>query len=116
VAVVLFVIVSFVDQADKQASLSIPQPAPVKAHEFDLSPQLVANVPAVPKLPADSVLPTNVRTYVVQPGDTLHDLAVRFDMNYVLLKKINGIKDPDKLSVGSTLLYYATPAGTEVNN
>lgn len=114
VAVVLFAMVGFVNKADKQASIDIPQPAPVRAHEFDLQPQLVKNVPANPALPNAAVLPTDVRKYTIQPGDTLSNLAIRFNMDYKTLRKLNGIKHPDKLNVGSTLLYYANqPTATE---
>ncbi len=46
-------------------------------------------------------------TYVVKPGDTLTAIAKQFDTTVDALVKLNGIKDPDLIIVGETLLIPA---------
>jgi LysM repeat protein len=41
--------------------------------------------------------------YVVQPGDTLYDIAVRFSVSMDALMEINGMANPDQLQVGQEL-------------
>jgi cellulose synthase/poly-beta-1,6-N-acetylglucosamine synthase-like glycosyltransferase/LysM repeat protein len=108
VALVLLLVVSFVVRVNKQAAVTVPQPTPVIGNEFAVPQSLIANVPQVPKLPVGAVLPTGVKTYVTTPGDTLAGLAAQFNMNIVILKKLNGITDPDKINTGTTLIYYPT--------
>lgn len=113
VVLVLFFVMSFVRQANKQTAITIPQPAPVADNEFAVPQNLTASIASVPKLPAGAILPSGVKTYVTKPGDTLADLASQFNMNIVVLKKLNGITDPDKINTGTTLIYYPAqaPAG-----
>lgn len=47
--------------------------------------------------------------YVVQPGDSLTSIALRFRVSLEELMRANGITDPDYISVGQKLLI---PAGT----
>jgi LysM repeat protein len=42
-------------------------------------------------------------SYVVQPGDTLSQLARRFNMKLKDLIELNGIKDPNRIPAGTTL-------------
>jgi LysM repeat protein len=46
--------------------------------------------------------------YRIQPGDTLGDVAVRFDVTVDDLMEANGITDPDRLEVGQTLIIPAS--------
>ncbi len=61
---------------------------------------------AAPVIPTDITTPGNVLSYVVQPGDTLNVLSERLGMSVTDLKKLNGIQDSDRISVGQTLIYY----------
>jgi len=42
--------------------------------------------------------------YVIQPGDSLWDIAVRFKVSLDELEKANGISDPNQLAVGGQLI------------
>ena len=42
-------------------------------------------------------------TYVVQPGDTLSEIASRYGTTYQNLAAINGIGDPNRINVGQVL-------------
>jgi LysM repeat protein len=42
-------------------------------------------------------------TYVVQPGDTLHRIAVQFGVSEYALMELNGILNPNRISAGQTL-------------
>jgi len=50
---------------------------------------------------------TRMKTYVVRPGDTLYDLARRFDITVSELAAINNIRDPALIKVGQELLVPA---------
>ncbi len=58
--------------------------------------------------PTPSAMPTPIPTitiesYVVQPGDTLTDIAARFGLNVNHLAGINNIPDQDRIFVGQVL-------------
>lgn len=42
-------------------------------------------------------------TYVIQPGDTLSGIALRYGTTVAALTALNGISDPDKIYAGNTL-------------
>ncbi|MGC8960148.1 MAG: LysM peptidoglycan-binding domain-containing protein, partial [Chloroflexia bacterium] len=48
--------------------------------------------------------PTPPRTYVVQKGDTLNEIAARFGISVRDLMDRNGITDPTKLQIGQVLI------------
>ena len=41
--------------------------------------------------------------YTVQPGDNLSTLGVIFGVNYLLIARVNGIENPDRIRVGQKL-------------
>lgn len=48
-------------------------------------------------------------TYVVQPGDTLSEIASRYGTTYQNLVAINGIGDPNRINVGQVLKVTGQP-------
>ena len=51
---------------------------------------------STPSAPSDDV-------YVVQPGDTLAEIAIEFDISLAELAALNGIEDIDHIEVGQRL-------------
>jgi LysM repeat protein len=49
------------------------------------------------------------KPYKVQAGETLHDVAAKYDVPWQLLAKINGIADPTKLAAGQELKVMRGP-------
>lgn len=47
--------------------------------------------------------------YQVRPGETLQQIAARYDVPWQLLAKINGVQDPDQLTPGQTLKVVRGP-------
>jgi LysM repeat protein len=47
--------------------------------------------------------PAGGTTYVVQRGDNLFRIALRYNLNYVYLAQYNGIANPSRIYVGQTL-------------
>ena len=47
--------------------------------------------------------PSGGTTYVVQPGDNLFRIALRYNMSYLYLASYNGITDPSRIYVGQVL-------------
>ena len=56
-------------------------------------------------LPADEV-----QIYTVQPGDTLTDIASRFETEVATIARLNGIADPNQIAAGTALVIPAAPA------
>jgi murein DD-endopeptidase MepM/ murein hydrolase activator NlpD len=51
-------------------------------------------------------------TYIVQPGDTLSEIAARFHVDTAVLASLNGLKNPDYIEVGQSLI-VESPAASQ---
>jgi len=58
-------------------------------------------------LPTGEAAPS-LSTYLVEPGDTLKDLAERFGVSVATIAAANKISDPDQISVGQELIVLPT--------
>ena len=58
--------------------------------------------PAPSPSPSPSPAPDYI-TYVIQPGDTLSEIAQRYGTTVSTLSSLNGISDPNKIYAGNTL-------------
>jgi LysM repeat protein len=66
------------------------------------TPTITPIVPIVPTFPPE--VPPNNTIYVVQPGDTLFRLAVRFNTTTTTIAQLNGITNVNLIKVGQQLL------------
>ncbi len=114
---------SFRFTAAPQVALASPSPA------LGGTPSMTAGVTATVKVAATSVMTSTPSakatptTYVIQEGDTLMAIAIRFDVTVEALQSANGITDPAKLRIGQSLVIpvggvvpvamAATPASTQ---
>lgn len=78
----------------------------------------VINVPAAPSAPAASPPAASAPaaatgTYVVRPGDSLASIASAFNTDYLTLAEMNGLPNPDILTVGQVLRVPAPPTPAE---
>ena len=80
----------------------------------------VIHVPAAPSAPAanppaaaPSAPAAATGTYVVRPGDSLASIASAFNTNYLTLAEMNGLPNPDILTVGQVLRVPAPPTPAE---
>jgi LysM repeat protein len=95
---------SFRFTAAPQVALASPSPALAK------TPAMPVSVTATVKAAATSVVTgtpgakATPATYVVQAGDTLMAIAIRFDVTVEALQSANGITDPAKLKIGQSLV------------
>ena len=74
-----------------------------------------------PVSPSPEPEPPDYITYIIQPGDTLSQLAVRFGTTVNVLASLNDLTDPDLIYAGQTLripenadasiLYYTVQPG-----
>ncbi len=86
--------------------LIIPQPTPEPA----ATPPQQATLPvSTPSAPSAAALAPGEQAYIVESGDTLSDIAKKFNTSVNLLMTRNNIKDPSLLRVGQTIVI---PAGT----
>lgn len=65
------------------------------------SPAATPTVPPTPPIALSYPTPTD--QYVVRAGDTLSQIAIRFNIDVQELMQLNGIKSPNALRVGQTL-------------
>lgn len=65
-----------------------------------IAPDTPTDVPAV-------VAPVDGTTYVVQPGDTLFNIARRFNTTVAAIVQANNLASPDRLNVGQQLVIPA---------
>ncbi|MEX2143324.1 MAG: LysM peptidoglycan-binding domain-containing protein, partial [Anaerolineales bacterium] len=65
---------------------------------------LAALLLALAALPASAQEETNSVRYVVQPGDTLSSISVRFDISLNELIEANNLTDPNNLNIGAVLV------------
>jgi LysM repeat protein len=98
-------------QAARQSAS--PRPAAVAASTEPATPTPAAATPspATPTPAAVTPQPTppptqapEQRSYVVQPGDTLHAIAVQFGTTVDALQRANGLADSDLIVVGQRLV------------
>lgn len=75
-----------------------PEPTPTPGAHF-LMPTPMAPVSELPNTPSPEML-----KYIVQTGDTLYDIALRYDVSMADLIRINKLQDPNNLTIGQELL------------
>lgn len=46
------------------------------------------------------------KNYTIKQGDTIYSIARKYKLNVNRLIKINNIKDPNKIEIGQTLLFF----------
>lgn len=57
-----------------------------------------------PQLTASQRLATPAETYVVQSGDTLYPIGLKYDLAWERIAEANGLVEPYKLAIGQTLI------------
>jgi len=85
-----------------------PSPRPTRSPRPTPSPTPVPTPTPLPsETPAPTVAPTPAptpRTYVVQEGDTLAEIAQQFGTTTEAIQAANGIQDPNVIAVGQVLV------------
>jgi LysM repeat protein len=83
------------------ASVALPTPpASATPQAGPATPVPATSQPA----PPSQVAPPPVRTYVVQPGDTLHGIALQFGTTIAALQRANDLADTDVIVIGQVLV------------
>ncbi len=95
---------------DDEPQVSGPTPTATAEPAETLPPmQIVTRTPVdpsqIPPTPSGTaeeiVVPA---TYVVQDGDSLYSIAIRFQLELAEIVALNGLNDPNDISVGQELL------------
>ncbi len=81
-----------------------PRPTAPVILEITPAPTLDADATATAYASLLAPSPTPAGLYIVQPGDTLSDLAIRFGTTVADIIAANGLTDPDSLQVGQPLI------------
>lgn len=63
----------------------------------------VLTLPGASPAPAPTPSPQTETTYVVQPGDNLYRIGLRFGISWVQIAEANGLVNPNMITVGSEL-------------
>ncbi|MCL4504421.1 MAG: LysM peptidoglycan-binding domain-containing protein [Chloroflexi bacterium] len=69
------------------------------------------NTTSTPAAASPTVQPTNGITYTVQEGDTLYDIAVKYNKSVEGIKRLNGLSS-DLLSIGQVLIIEPAAVAT----
>ncbi len=105
----------------EETPVPTPMPTPVPTEVPTAVPvQTPIPTPAPPPMPTSPVVVAPAggeTTYVVQPGDRLYRIALRFGVNYRQLAAYNNIVNPDRIYPGQVLRIPTggqTPPGKEI--
>jgi LysM repeat protein len=74
-----------------------------------LNPTVQTQVAATVKAPTKTSTPANTQKYTVQSGDTLSEIARKFDVSVDDIKALNNLPNPDILSEGQVLIIPGSP-------
>lgn len=91
-------------------TITLPEPPPVNLPTqpvvLEITPAPTLDIDATATFMADQLRPTAtpVGLYVVQPGDTMSELATRFDTTVEEILVANELSDPNALQVGEELI------------
>ncbi len=86
-----------------------PTPSPSPGSGFSTpstGTPVVVRVPTPTPIPTSAPSPTPI-IYVVQPGDTLYSIALKYGVSVSALQEANGITDPTLLQIGQELVIPA---------
>ena len=97
----LFVLIALVSAGAVVACGGDSEPAALEPTPTRAAPTV--RVPSPPTATPSAVVQSEVE-YVVQPGDTLSDIAEQFDVTVEAILAANAIPDPDLIAVGQTLV------------
>jgi LysM repeat protein len=78
-----------------------PRPSPTATATPSPTPTPVPETPVPTETPAPAPTP---RSYVVQEGDTLAEIAQQFGTTVEAIQAANGIEDPNTIGVGQVLV------------
>ncbi len=87
----------------KETAKATLTPAPVATPSPSPKPKVITKIPEKPN--PDYPNPKYTTEYVVKQGDTFHKIVKRYGLNAEKLKKINNIKDENKLMLGQKLKF-----------
>lgn len=90
----------------QQTGANIAVPPAVDPAVFSMQVNSVPLIRQVSAVPTKQVRPDAVKTYILQPGDTIESLSYAFGMSIPDIKKLNLIQDVDEVSVGETIIFY----------
>ncbi len=81
-----------------------PRPTAPVILEITPAPTLDVDATATAYASLLAPSPTPAGLYIVQPGDTLSELAIRFGTTVADIMAANGLTDPDSLQIGQPLI------------
>jgi LysM repeat protein len=91
------------------ANRSTPRAAALPTAVPTLNPTAQTQVAATAKAPTKTPTPANTQKYTVQFGDTLSEIARKFDVSVDDIKALNNLANPDILSEGQVLIIPGSP-------
>lgn len=102
----LLIIFAFSSLVIAQESTQEATELPETTQEPELTPE-ATDAPEVTQEPETTETPSENGTYIVQVGDTLYSIAVRFGLTINDLVEANGISNSSLIYVGQVLIIPA---------
>lgn len=88
---------------DGSTQSAAPTSSPTATPDATATPATTPEPTPTPA-PTPAATPVPVRSYVVQEGDTLAEIAQQFGSSVAAIQAANDIEDPDEIVVGQTLV------------
>ncbi|MBC7869130.1 glycosyltransferase [Candidatus Saccharibacteria bacterium] len=93
----------------QQSGANVDIQPPVDVAAFEREAQKLRGLQASPIIIEDGIDPTEVKTYIVQQGDTMQALSTSLGMSVGDLKRLNSIADSDNINIGQAIVYHKGP-------
>jgi glycosyltransferase involved in cell wall biosynthesis len=106
ILVFTFAMTKVVLSVRSETGVDVPTPVAVNIEDIQAQTDLIGTKQLDPPMPGTINEPTKVGRYVIQPGDTMEVLSARFEMSVTDLKRLNNIRDADKVAAGQEIIYY----------
>ncbi len=96
--------------AEPTATATLPRPTPTAVpSETPTSTPTVTPTPTPTRSFTPSQPLSNSSTYIVQPGDSLYQIALRYGVTLQALEQLNDLPDPNSISVGQAITIPVSP-------
>lgn len=113
IATVVFILAisQYVFSVRDQSGAAVEVQPPIDIQAFSEQIESSPSNQALPPKPDNMVTAASVKTYVIQPGDTLISISERLGMPVKDITRVNDMESENHISAGKSIIYYSSNAG-----